>query len=207
MSSRSFSRRYGGRNERRKIYIFTEGKKTEPNYFNAIKSELRLRTIDIRVKGTGFNTLSLVEYAIGETEKLLEEDDEVWVVFDKDDFKDFDNAIGKAESSGIRVAYSNESFELWYLLHFDYTDAAHGRGQLCDKLAKSLRKQTGDSDFKYEKNSNEMYKIIKHLESDAIKHAEKLLRVHLDKLQHSDRNPSTTVHKLVISLRKLAQEG
>ncbi|MGH2457643.1 MAG: RloB domain-containing protein, partial [Chloroflexota bacterium] len=30
------------------------------------------------------------------------------------------SAVGNAESAGIRVAYSNEAFELWYCLHFAY---------------------------------------------------------------------------------------
>jgi hypothetical protein len=39
---------------------------------------------------------------------------EVWCVFDKDSFlpQDFNGAIQLAKSNRIRVAYSNEAFEL-----------------------------------------------------------------------------------------------
>lgn len=42
-------------------------------------------------------------------------------VFDKDDFpdEDFNNAIQKAKAQGIKVAYSNQAFEYWFILHFN----------------------------------------------------------------------------------------
>ena len=50
--------------------------------------------------------------------------DEVWCVFDMDvqnsdkDFANFDNSIDRAKSLGYNVAYSNDCFELWLLLHY-----------------------------------------------------------------------------------------
>ena len=42
-------------------------------------------------------------------------------MFDKDDFSanDFNNAITIAESNNLGVAYSNQAFEYWIILHFD----------------------------------------------------------------------------------------
>ena len=44
-----------------------------------------------------------------EEQKKGREYDQIWVVFDKDDFpdKDFNQAIISAQSNGIKVAYSN----------------------------------------------------------------------------------------------------
>ena len=47
---------------------------------------------------------------------------QVWVVFDKDDFDDFDEAVALAEKYGFKVAWSNQSFEYWLYLHFNYSD-------------------------------------------------------------------------------------
>lgn len=48
----------------------------------------------------------------------------VWLMYDKDDFPldNFDNtqhsAEGKIDSRQYKVAWSNESLELWFVLHF-----------------------------------------------------------------------------------------
>jgi RloB-like protein len=56
-----------------------------------------------------------------EIESKKDNFDQVWVVFDKDDFPadNFDNAISKAESLGFQVAFSNQAFEYWLILHFE----------------------------------------------------------------------------------------
>ncbi len=61
-------------------------------------------------------------------ENSEEKFDEVWCVFDMDvkkgenEFADFDNAIKKALFLHYKVAYSNDAFELWFYLHYNYTD-------------------------------------------------------------------------------------
>ena len=59
-----FSRKAEIRRPRKVIRIYTEGVKTEPNYFNSIKNELRLSEIDIKVNGRGDHTLPLVQWVI-----------------------------------------------------------------------------------------------------------------------------------------------
>ena len=98
-----------------KILIVCEGKNTEPSYFNQFK----LSSATIEAVGFGKNTITLVEHIIKNYD--LTKYDEVWCVFDKDDFPncDFDNAIKKAVSKNIKVAYSNQAFEYWLILHFE----------------------------------------------------------------------------------------
>lgn len=73
---------------------------------------------NIKVIGAAKNTESLVNSAIDFKNKG--EYDQVWCVFDKDSFNDqqFNNVCSKAAQNGMHVAYSNWSFELWYILHF-----------------------------------------------------------------------------------------
>lgn len=207
LSSRKFSRKQNIRSEYRIIYIFAEGQKTEVNYFKSKKEEIRKTNIKIKIKGTAFNTLSLVDYALdfinGENISLTNSDksDECWVVFDKDDFNtNFDKAINKALKNNIKVAYSNECFELWFLLHFNLLTSAIDRRDYVDKLNVEIKKMNGE---KYEKNSKIMHPLLKHLESNAIKNAQKLLQMHDSEKTYSKKNPSTTVHLLVESLNKL----
>jgi hypothetical protein len=95
--------------------IVCEGKNTEPSYFNQFK----LASATIEALGKGNNTLACVRHAQQLSKK--KKYDQIWCVFDKDDFpnKDFNDAIKMAETNGFYVAYSNMSFEYWMILHFD----------------------------------------------------------------------------------------
>lgn len=119
-------------------------------------------------------------------------------MFDRDAFPagNFNSAIAKAEANGFRVAYSNESFELWYVLHFGYHQSASTRGELCDKLSRLL----GHS---YDKNSTTMYETLRPNQLEAIRNAKALLKFH-DVLTPEQCNPSTKVFELVEALNRSA---
>ena len=101
--------------EKQTILIVCEGKNTEPSYFE----KFRLSSATIKTVGIGCNTASLVKRA----KEIYDQRtfDQVWCVFDKDDFShaDFNNAIEIAKTNNFEVAYSNQSFEYWIILHFD----------------------------------------------------------------------------------------
>ncbi len=203
-----FKRNENQRKQHSFIYIFTEGEKTEPIYFEFKKSEIRRNDIKIEIKGKGFNTISLVDFALEfiEEKKIDLRADECWVVFDKDDFnRNFDNAISKAESNGLKAAYSNEAFELWFLLHFNFMNSAIGRKEYNKKITENYKKFTGDKKYKYNKVENvyPLIEVIKGKESNAIKNAEKLLKQYKNEISFLKKNPSTTVHLLVKRLNKL----
>lgn len=204
---RRFERNYSRREERPCIYIYTEGEVTEPGYFRALKSDLRLSSVNIKVLGTGYNTKSLVDYVVAERERISinqEAGDEVWVVFDRDDFIDeFNNAINKAVAHEIRVAYSNECFELWYLLHFELYSSDTGRNEYFKKLSARLKTETEGRVSRYEKNRNDMYTILRVLQPVAIKNAKKLLASYETSKNYVKNCPSTTVHLLVERLNSL----
>lgn len=198
-----FLRKQNNRKLNKVIYIYSEGKETERKYFEAIKGELRLPTIQIKPIGTGYNTKSLVEFVIDK--KYPEEEGvetEWWVVFDEDGHKkQFDDAIALAKRNGINVAYSNECFELWFILHFGYLENDIGRVNYNKKLDILLG-------TKYEKNLSNMYALIKDKESGAIRNAKKLEKDHdgAGVTSHHKRTPSTTVYLLVERLRALKAE-
>jgi len=174
--------------------IVCEGEKTEPNYFNAFE----VKSAKVTTAGTGCNTVSLVKKAQIIVNTYLKENiefDQVWCVFDRDDFGNtFNDAIFKAKRIGYKVAYSNEAFELWYLLHFIYIDSSLSRDGYIKKLNEHL-------DIEYKKNSTEMYRILFPNQCKAIKRAKKLLS-NCNGTNPKDENPSTTVHLLVEELKK-----
>jgi hypothetical protein len=183
---------------RRWFLIVCEGEKTEPNYFRSFPVNKNLIRLDI--KGEGKNTKSLVEKAIELKNKdEYDENDRFWCVFDRDknpknanDSQNFNSAITLARNNGIDVAYSNDAFELWYLLHFHFYNTGISRQDYQNMLTKLLG-------HKYEKNSQTIYEELKDKQQDAIKHAKLLLQVY-DRPNPEIDNPSTTVHLLVEEL-------
>lgn len=125
--------------------------------------------------------------------------DQCWVVFDKDDFpdKDFNQAIQLAEKNGFRVAYSNQAFEYWFLLHYNlYTGAIH-RNQYKDILSKLI----GISYVKTEGFGSLMYNLLLNRQQQAINNAEKVL-ADISHGNPAKEESSTTVQKLVLELKK-----
>ncbi len=102
----------------KKFLIVCEGKNTETSYFN----QFRRPNVAIETVGLGYNTVSLVHKAIEIYSSKSDGDkpDEVWCVFDKDDFtnKMFSQAISMATEHSFFCAYSNQAFEYWLILHF-----------------------------------------------------------------------------------------
>lgn len=111
--------------------IVTEGEKTEPLYFKGLARHIEeeiggnvevYEMPQIDIKGEGCATSKLIE----KTDELVSKAkiiyQNIWVVFDKDDFMDFDQAIEEGQNRGYQVAWSNQAFEYWLYLHFYYSD-------------------------------------------------------------------------------------
>jgi len=202
------------RKARKFFLIVCEGEKTEPNYFRGLREFIPKGTMDliIDIHGTGTNTKSLIERTIKiRKEKEIQNQtpyDETWAVFDKDDFNDeqFNNAIKSATNRKppIHCAWSNEAFELWFLLHFNYYQNAMSRKQYSKLLDQEITKIKG-SLYKYEKSNTEMYKTLKKYgdESAAIDRAKKLQDQYEDE-NFAAHNPCTLVYQLVEKLLELS---
>jgi RloB-like protein len=200
------------RAKRRYFLIVCEGEKTEPNYFESLKNALPKGVLDVysfRIDGTGYNTESLVKKAI-ELKTLWESDlerkvDKLWVVFDKDSFKPkaFNNAIQLCLNNHptVEAAWTNEAFELWYLLHFNFYNTGISRKQYQDLIENNFKKR-GLKNYKYKKNSLEMFDLLETFGSreDAIKNAINLEKIYDNTSDFANHNPCTKVHKLVMEL-------
>ena len=183
------------------ILIVCEGERTEPNYFD----QFEVTNITIDPRGIGDNTLRLVKYAINESKR--NDYDQVWCVFDKDSFpKDnFNNAVQLAQNNDFGIAYSNESFELWYILHFEYLNSQITRDQYIKKL-NNIFKSKKDEGFpdSYEKNDPNIYRILKPYQHVALKNAQNLSNNYESELIPSSATqcPVTYVYKLVEELNR-----
>lgn len=175
--------------------IVCEGEKTEPNYFTAFRTQLN--SVLVEIVGSGTNTVTTVKETIRLKESYRDEPfDQYWCVFDKDSFsvQQVNEAYRLAEKFGIKVAFSNECFEIWYLLHFHYYNSGMSRTQYAEKLEKELG-------VKYQKNDETMYAKLKPRQVDAIRNAVKL-KDSYETFDPARNNPYTTVHELVQELNR-----
>ncbi len=212
-----------GKKERKKdrkpqpssYFIGSEGTKTEVIYFKGFAEKLRTKYAGLDgkvvvpsfvIEGMGTSNARLLQ----DIEDYLRTDprifENVWAVFDKDDIpKDyFDNAINKAKSNGWNVAWTKDSFELWYLLHFEYLNSAIDRAQYKQKLKERFKKNGLSG---YEKNDPGVFEILYDKKDTALKNASKLEGIYDNSVSYSERNPCTTVHDLVGELVNLENQA
>lgn len=189
MKNNPYKRRKDTREKRPDILIVCEGEETEKNYFESFE----VTSAKIKIVPTGENTINIVYCA--EKENKKNKYDQVWCVFDKDDYGEkFSEAIEKAKNLNFKVAYSNECFELWFVLHFIYLQSAMSRNDYNKKLKIFLNEN-------YKKNDKKIYDKLLKNQNVAIENAKKLLNYFKD-FRPIDANPSTKVVYLVEELNK-----
>ena len=195
--------------------IVSEGAKTEPYYFDGLANYINNKfgnSIDVEKPiidtcGEGKCTVSLIR----ETEKIVFNSkivySQVWVVFDKDDFNDFDEAIALGENNGYRIAWSNQSFEYWIFLHFNYSDSALHRNDWVEKLNEVFKTYEIDENG-YTKNNPDIFNIVisKGSLKAAIQNAIRINKNYSTVDKPSECDPCTMVHKLVLELRDYIPE-
>jgi hypothetical protein len=187
-----------------RMLIITEGTNTEIAYFTSIKEHIQERfrenlivdKIDIDLKGTGRGTMEVINHALKSKNRHTYSN--VWVLFDQDDFIDFDDAIKKGTDEGLSVAWSNRSFELWFLLHFQHVTTPMDNKALTEKLSTHLQ-QKGIINEVYSKKHQILYSDLRAFVADASKRSERLLeQYHDDGISlPSKMNPATTVYQLL----------
>lgn len=226
MSSNDYFRKRNSSRKSRKIeirepnpnsfLIVTEGKKTEPMYFSGLRNYINNkygRAIDVEypkidIAGEGRGTVKLVEEAIRLVARAKKKYSQVWIVFDKDDFSDFDEAIDLAEKNGYKVAWSNPSFEYWIYLHFQYSTSILCSDDWINRISKIFVERKIDSKG-YKKNNPDVFDLVITYGSlkSAIENANRSERHHnTDTLEPSKCNPCTKVQYLIQELEPYVEE-
>ena len=197
--------------------IVTEGERTEPLYLKGIQKKIKekmdgridvieIPVLDIHGEGCGTGKLIEVTERIVKEAKILYQN--VWVVFDKDDFDDFDVAIQLGKEKGYQVAWSNQSFEYWLYLHFNYSDSALHRYDWNEKL-NEIFKQYNLGDGTYRKNYDNIYDLVNVYDgvNSAIRNAKRRMAGFVDERDiPSQYDPGTMVYKLVEDLKRYLDE-
>jgi RloB-like protein len=201
--------------------IICEDEKTEPLYFENFRAKFPYNTLYLQTVGTGKDPKGVVLQAIIEKNKLAyiakKEVDEVWVVFDKDDANEndtkifnFHEAFKIAKKEKFEVAYSNEVFELWLLLHLKNIDGvkAISRNEIYELLSSQIKKTPKYSEYEYDHKRPNPKTIEIILEIGDVNLAIQRAKVLFEKQKETKpiyANPSTKVHLLVQKLNELIE--
>lgn len=210
-------RKESTRDQLKLVIIACEGKRTEPAYFRKLFDLLKKR----RQLSKESCVIALHQHTDppGVLEDLLKHQtksgftykdyDLRWIVIDRDPEQTyggghqkvaFNEAIfrGHNNKPKVNVAWSNPSFEIWFLLHFEYRNTAIDRRDLNKRLDQLLGEP-------YSKSDSEIFNALEHRLPTAIKNAKKLEDDALKRgIEPAETNPGTTVHKLVKQLLVLS---
>lgn len=183
--------------------IVTDTEATERCYFNGlrdsmpieIQGKLVISVIETKTRDMIDKCMELTAY---ETQYRMP-----WIVFDRDQVKDFDAIIREAKEKGIGVGWSNPCFEIWMYAYFGSMPALCESRTCCSEFRKVYESRTGQ---KYSKADSSMYsRICKNGDE------EKAIRVAQQKLEQCIRDGKvkpaemwscTTVHELVGEIKR-----
>lgn len=193
----------------KRFLLICEGASTEKHYFESFP--VPSKTIEV-IGGFPGGKKYLVNKAIEIAGREKYEDHEVWCIFDYDvqygkeaQESDFNEAITLARSRGFHVAFSNDCFELWFLLHHQFITCQHHRDEYFEKLSDCWKPfLNGKSYGTHGKNPKYAKDIYAHLlphQAVAIKNARNLHALYLAQPRpYHAMNPCTTVYQLVETL-------
>ncbi len=199
-----------------RILIVTEGQKTEPYYFNEIRSAYRLHTANLKVYPSEYGTepRQIVEFARdifinGDVNKQIKSKyfEKVYAVFDRDNHQTYHEAIEMAEAWNgkkrnnlgnfveFKAITSVPCFELWLLLHFELVTYNIHR----DDVIRLLRNNSYIPG--YTKGRSDIFSLTRDRLTLAYQNADEL---RAQRQRHGNENPNTDVQhlvKLLINLR------
>lgn len=200
--------------EKTYFYLFSEGTKTEPYYFNGFKeciesNPIYKNMVQIEMHPCGDNTTHVLEIAEKYVSKNKINSGEVWCIYDKDDFPAYrfdavDDSVSSRhdENSSLKyyAAWSNECLEFWFVLHFENYQSNNHRKDYYKFLDKKFQEFNVGQ---YKKNEKDIFEIL-------LEHGNPLLAIRYAKriIDENGKNPpskiapGTKVYELVEHLSK-----
>lgn len=218
--------------------VFCEDQNDEPIYFRSFEVENKVKINCIpNQKKSKLNLINTLAYCndaglvecVDHRYRIWEGTTEnIWCVYDRDlenedleqiravDDLEFTTAIQTAEDAGLRIAWSNDAFELWILLHFEEVAATAKlhRVAIYARLTKILVavsaikaeyfESINNGTFGYKKNLKKKYAFLTHVLpilktklQEAIVNATRLEENFMHAIPYQDCNPCTRVHHLI----------
>ena len=203
-----------------RVLIICEGGKTEPYYFEEVKSILELDSANIKIDGScGSSPINVFNHAaliFNEDRKTGDIYNRVFCVFDRDSHTSYEEALQKIDSLNTQLVKkkiinadeliftaikSVPSFEYWFLLHYIPTTKPYeksGDKSVGDQVIDDLREYIPS----YKKTQKGIFErsIKEGLLDGAKAHSKRIFEA--AKIS-GEFNPSTNVHELIDYLQNL----
>ena len=159
---KNFERQEGVKSGRL-VVIAAEGRKTENIYFEEMKNFLHASNVQIKVLQRDTNN-SCPEDVYRQIQAFAKEynidvDDQLWVVVDKDNWKDkmLSNVATKcSQNKYFNFCVSNPCFELWLILHLE--DVEGYTEEKKNSLAENKKHKKNDATW----TKNRLRELMKH---------------------------------------------
>jgi hypothetical protein len=201
-----------------RYYIFCEGQRTEPYYFEGFKRLIEDNPVYrdmvlIEIEPCQAETMRVIGMAERYVEKNKIKKGQIWCVYDKDSFpaSDFNGVVNRAEQLNqenpelqYHAAWSNEWIEFWFLLHFTYYTSNNHRAEYQSFLNDKFQKLGLG---KYQKNMKNIFEILMEKGNPklAIRYAKRIIKDGQDRTP-TEIAPGTKVYELVEELAKYLPE-
>lgn len=183
-------------------FIVTDTKETKQNYMYGLRSRITQSIQEkLVIKVVRSRTVDLVDKAIS-LAALNPQYSEVWIVFDRDQVKNFDNIISEALKRGMHVGWSNPCIEIWFHAYFGSMPMFQTSVSCCNGFEDCYEKKT---EQKYLKSDMDIYRklCLYGNEEKAIKIAIQRLKNQIKdgKDKPSEMISCTTVHELINEIK------
>lgn len=190
-----------------RILVLSEGRRTETNYFNGLKTVRDLGSVVVRPLKGQPGPVGLARRA----ERALANDsgwDEIYCVVDQDERHRAVRSLERelialnqqSVDTSVRMIRSDPCFEFWLLLHYEFTDrpfVSAGKGRTaCDAVTAELRRHLP----RYQKNAPRVFEDFRDRLDHAIVNAGRLRSLHP---APGDNVPRTDADQLVERLLKI----
>lgn len=200
------ARKTDTRKTRETFVIITNGKKSEQNYFNLLKSCKSIYEVKVIFKNAAPTGL------VHDAAQYTMDANQVWCVFDIDNTYSENQlipAMTEAKRNNIKIAYSNAAFEVWLISHFRKCDKYLNTTQLIDILNEYLKSQ--GCKFTYDKSdADTLKKYFIPNYNTAINNAKIVYQTRVKEFREQfnkitefpvwEWNSSTTIFKLIEAL-------
>ncbi|MFI6057490.1 RloB family protein [Streptomyces sp. NPDC051286] len=103
---------------RDRLLVVCGAKATEIDYLRGLVQHVENPAVTVKIITKPCSPSQLISHAEGQRARARDDFDEVWCVFDVDEYQDVSRAVAQARDAAIEVVVSNPCFELWLILHF-----------------------------------------------------------------------------------------
>lgn len=182
--------------------IVTDTKETEHNYLSGLRDSIPQelqRNLVIKISET--NTDNLIQEVL-RIRALHPQFGEPWIIFDRDQVKNFDAIIEAAHKANIKVGWSNPCIEEWFSAYFGTMPTYNDSVACCTGFSNTFKRITGQ---KYQKSDKAIYnKLYRH--GDEVKAINLAKQKFNEQASDCTKKPSemcpcTTVHILVDEIK------